>query len=157
MKILYHLPSPHTIYAGRTIYNGYRNAFLHLGHEFQPFTSDDSLARVLESFNPNIFITASHFYYLRFLDHRLLKYFRDAGLFVFVWIDAWISGVNRARVNEARSLKDNGSVLALLKDGLLGDVFLQGIEHCDERMRGFENSTGVSYHTVPLAADHTTI
>lgn len=43
MRIVYHLPSIYNIYAQRTIYNGFKNAFTDLGHEFFTFTSDDKL------------------------------------------------------------------------------------------------------------------
>lgn len=153
MKILYHIPSLKTIYAGRTIYHGYKNAFQSLGHEFRPFTSNDSLITTLESFNPDVFITATHFYYQRFLNHQVLKKFRDQGLVVFVNIDAWRSGLNISRINEARSLKDNKKIQLLLKEGLLGDIFIQAIEQDDYRMEGFEREMGCKYHTIPLAAD----
>ena len=153
MRILYHIPSLYTIYAGRTIYYGYKNAFHAMGHDFRPLTSDDSLSDILESYNPHIFITASHFYYQKFLDLRELKKCREQGLVVFVNLDAWRSGLNKSRINEAGALKDNQKYLSLLKDGLLGDIFIQGIEQDDPRMDGFERETGCAYHTVPLAAD----
>ncbi len=153
MKILYHIPSLYTIYAGRTIYHGYKNAFVGMGHDFRPLTSDDSLSDVLESYSPHIFITASHFYYQKFLNLKKLNKYRDKGLVVFVNIDAWRSGLNKSRINEASALKDNYKVLSLLKDGLLGDIFIQGIEQDDPRMDGFERETGCAYHTIPLAAD----
>lgn len=34
MKILYQVLDVNTIYAGRTIFNGYKNAFEDLGHTF---------------------------------------------------------------------------------------------------------------------------
>jgi len=157
MRVLYQIPSLHTIYAGRTIYNGYRNAFLALGHEFMPFTADDNLAQCIENFQPDIFITSCNFYYQRYLDQHLLNSYRKNGLIVFVWIDQWISGLNANRINEANSLKNNKKILALINENKLGDIFLQGIEHDDARMDGFEQETGAIYNTVPLAADHTLI
>lgn len=157
MKILYQIPSLYTIYAGRTIYNGYRNAFLELGHEFRPFTADDNFADLMEMFQPDIFITASHFYYQRYLDQTLLDHFRKNGMVVFVWLDPWTTGLNRTRVNEAGSLKNNARVRKLIQEDRLGDVFLISMEHGDDRMEGFEEETGATYHTVPLAADHTLI
>lgn len=155
MKILYQIPSLYTIYAGRTIYNGYRNAFLELGHEFRPFTADDNFAELMETFQPDIFITASHFYYQRYLDQTLLDHFRKNGMMVFVWLDPWTTGLNRTRVNEAGSLKNNAWAIKLIQEGRLGDAFLITYEHGDARMEGFEVETGATYHTVPLAADHT--
>lgn len=157
MKILYQSPSIHSIYAGRTIHNGYRNAFLELGHEFRFLTADDKFSEVMQSYRPDIFITASHFYYQRYLDNALLNECRKEGLFVFVWIDSWESGINATRINEAPSLKNNKRVLEMITRNTLGDAYLSGIEQSDERMVGFEKEMGVTYSTVPLAADHTVI
>lgn len=157
MKVLYQIPSLQTIYAGRTIYNGYRNAFLELGHEFRPFTADDDFGDLIESFQPDIFITASHFYYQKFIDNDFVNSCRNNGLFVFVWLDPWTSGLSAGRINEASSLKNNGRICELIKNDKLGDAYLLGIDHADERMDGFEKAMNVTYHTVPLAADHTKI
>ena len=153
MKILYHIPSLASIYAHRTIYNGYRNAFIDMGHEFQPFTADDNLAEVLESYRPDIFITASHHYYRKYLDFDLVRNYRDAGLFVLVKIDFWNSPMSAMRINEARSLKDDKSAIELISSGKMGDAYFHVLEQDDQRMDGFKNTLGYEYHTIPLAAD----
>lgn len=157
MKVLYQSPSLQTIYAGRTIHNGYRNAFLSLGHEFRFFTADEDFQELMESFRPDVFITATHRYYQRFIDHAYLSECRTNGLFVMVWLDPWQSGISASRINEAGSLKNNRHLRHLIEQNKLGDAYLSGIEHGDERMDGFEREMGVPYHTLPLAADHTMI
>lgn len=154
MKIAYHLPSLATIYAYRTIYNGFRNAFLDMGHEFRPFTADDRLEPYLEEYQPDIFLTASHFYYKKFLNFEVLKKYRQKGMSVFVKIDFWNSPFDQTlRVNEAKSLKDDQDTVRLIKEGLYGDYFYHVVEQGDERMAGFEEVTRYPYHTIPLAAD----
>lgn len=155
MKVLYHIPSLHSIYAQRTIYFGFKNAFIDLGHEFQPFTANDNLADVLESYRPDLFITASHYYYRKFLDFDLLRLYRKEGLFVLVKIDFWNSPLSSVRINEARSLKDDKILLDLISKGDKGDAFFHVVEQDDPRMEGFTKITGHPYHTIPLAADKT--
>lgn len=153
MKILYHIPSLDSIYAHRTIYNGFKNAFLDLGHEFRPYTADDDLADLLESYRPDLFITASHHYYRKYLDFDLLRRFRAEGLFVLVKIDFWNSPMSAMRINEAGSLKDDRKALQLIASGAMGDAFFHVIEQGDQTMHGFTETTGHKYHTIPLAAD----
>lgn len=157
MRVLYHVPSLDSIYAHRTIYHGFRNAFLDLGHEFRPFTADDDLASVLEAYRPELFITASHPYYRRYLDFALLERFRREGLFVLAKIDFWSSPISGLRINEARSLKDDSKLVALIARGTLADAFFHVVEQGDPRMEGFTRTTGHPYHTIPLAADKITL
>lgn len=149
------MPFPSSIYAQRTIYNGFRNAFVDLGHDFVALTSDDKLEHFLELNKPDIFITASHFFYRKSIDYKLLKKYRERGLFVLIKIDFWDSPLKAGRINEAKSLKDDSEVVSLIRDGLLGDAFFHVVEQGDGRMKGFEAATGHGYHTIPLAADKT--
>lgn len=80
MKVLYQLPSAATIYAGRTIYHGYKNAFIDLGHEFYTMTADDDSRQVLETFQPYIFITSLSSYYLKFLDIDAVRARKQVGM-----------------------------------------------------------------------------
>ena len=153
MKILYHIPSLDTIYAGRTIYNGFRNAFIDLGHDFLPFTADDDLEKVLKSYNPDIFITGSHFYYQKFLDYKLLEKYREKGLVVFVSIGFWKVPINKTRISEAPGFESDIKTVGLIKNNLLGDIYFNVVEQGDERMADFEKETGHKYFTIPLAAD----
>lgn len=155
MKILYHIPSLDSIYAHRTIFHGFNNAFIDMGHEFRSFTADDNLADVLETYRPDIFITASHHYYRKYLDFELLRSFRREGLFVLVKVDFWNSPISALRINEARALKDDKSALELIASGAMGDAFFHVLEQNDPRMDGFEKNTGQKCHTIPLAADKT--
>jgi hypothetical protein len=158
MRIAYHFPSKHTIYAQRTIYNGFKHAFADLGHDFHTFSADDNLPSFLEQTAPHVFITASHFYYQQQLDLSLLKQYRDRqGLVVFVKIDFWKSPMSKFRINEAHSLCEDRKTVDKIKEGLLGDVFFHVVEQDDERMDGFEKGTGLPFHTIPLAADKTVL
>lgn len=153
MKILYHIPSLDTIYAGRTIYNGYKNAFIDLGHDFRPLTSDDDFRKTLESFQPDIFITSLNGYYLKFIDLDFLKEYKKKGLKVFVNIPFWESPMSKLRINESGSLSTNQEYINLIKSGNFGNVYYNSCEQEDERMNGFEKITGYPYYTIPLAAD----
>ncbi|MFA6004873.1 MAG: glycosyltransferase [Patescibacteria group bacterium] len=157
MKIAYHIPSPETIYAYRTIFNGYKNAFEKLGHRFFPFTQDEKLAVFLERVQPDIFMTSSHFYYQKFLNLELLMKYRKKGMVLFTKIDFWNSPISKARINEAPSLKDESGKVAQIQSGLLGDIFFHTVEQEDERMDGFTKVTGKNFETIPLACDATVI
>jgi spore maturation protein CgeB len=153
VKILYHFPNIQSIYAQRTIFNGFKNAFVDLGHEFKALTADDDLSEVLKVFRPDIFITASHFLYRKNIDYDLLKKYRDQGLVVFTKIDFWNSPHSAKRISEAKGMKEDGEVVRLIKNHLLGDIFFHVVEQGDKRMDGFKEETGYEYHTIPLAAD----
>ena len=157
MKILFHIPSTNTIYAGRTIYHGYKNAFTHLGHEFKELTADDDFMTTLAKFQPDIFMTSLNNYYLRYLDLDILNQYRKKGLKVLVNIPFWDSPLSKLRINETPGLKDTPEHIKLLADDRLGDIFYNICEQGDGRMKGFEQATGLKYHTVPLAADHLTL
>lgn len=147
------MPSMDTIYAQRTIYNGYKNAFEDLSHKFYTFTANQNLETFLDDNSIDLFITSSHFYYQKFIDFKILKSFRNLGLKVFTKIDFWNSPISRFRINEAKGLKSDIKTVNLIKDGILGDVYFHVVEQSDERMNGFEQETGYKYHTIPLAAD----
>ena len=158
MKIAYHFPSLHTIYAQRTVYNGYKHAFRDLGHDFYTFSAGETLDAFLERHEPHIFITGSHFFYQKYLDYRTLNRYRvNNGLVVFVKIDFWKSPLSRFRINEAQSLRDDRKSVRLIKDGMMGDLFFHVVEQDDERMDGFQKETGYPFHTIPLAADKTVL
>ena len=155
MRIVYHLPSQYSVYAQRTIYHGFKNAFIDLGHDFYTFTNNDDLKSLLQETNPDILITASHFFYRKHLDYDLLKKFRNNGMVMFTKLDYWNSPLPKARINEPKSLSKDIKTVELIKAGLLGDVFFHVVEQGDERMEGFEEATGYPYYTIPLAADKT--
>lgn len=157
MKVAYHQPSLDTIYAQRTVYNGFKHAFTDLGHVFLPFTANDNLETFLDQHQPDIFLTSSHFYYRKFLDFQLLKKYRAKGMTLVTKIDFWNSPMAKFRINEASSMKNDRVLLDLLQDNLLGDFFYHVVEQDDPRMSGFQETTGATFFTLPLAADATVI
>lgn len=155
LKILFQNLSINTVYAGRTIYNGYRNAFLDMGHEFKTLTADDNMGKVLEEFKPDIFFTGLSSFSLKYLDLDVLQKYRKKGLKVFVNVPAWRSSMSRLRINECPGLKNSPGYVELIRSGKFGDVYYNSVEADDERIKGFEEGTGAKYHTIPLAADKT--
>lgn len=153
MKILYQVPHLNTIYAGRTIYDGYKNAFLDLGHDFRFLTAEDNQEVVFEEYSPDILITGLHSYLIKYLDLGLVKKHKLRGLKIFVNTPFWTSPISRLRVNEAPSLSGNVEYIELIKSGDFGDIYYNACEQDDPRMEGFETSTGYPHYTVPLAAD----
>jgi spore maturation protein CgeB len=152
MKILYHIPSLSTIYAGRTIYFGYKNAFEDLGHTFLVLTSQDNLTEVLSNHKPDIFISSLSNYTLKFLDLEILNQARQRGMKAFMSVPFWNSPLSQWRINEAQSLKTDLNKVKLITQGKLGDVFYNPCEQDDERMDGFEQETGYKHTTIRLAA-----
>lgn len=153
MKILYHAPSLDSIYANRTIYTGYKNAFINMGHKFEPLTAEHNFVEKIENFQPDLFITSSHFWYRKYINYDAMKSFRKNGLFVLTKIDFWDSPISRARINEAKSLRSDKKAVSLIRQELLGDDYFHVVENDDVRMIGFQKEFGFGFHTIPLAAD----
>ena len=153
MKISYHQPALSTVTANRTIYEGFKFAFEDSGHIFSTYTAGVDLEKFLQENNPDIFITASHFFHRKQLDFDTLKKYRDKGMKVFVKIDFWNSPLLAGRVNEAKSMKDDAEILDLIKKNMFGDIYFHVVEQGDKRMGGFEEVTGHNFKTLPLAAD----
>lgn len=154
MRIAYHYPAASTIYAQRTIHRGFKHAFEALGHSFHTFSPGNPLAEFLDFAQPDVFISASHFFYRKQLDYDLLARWRDRGMTLITKIDFWNSPLE-GRINEAKSLKLDTEALRMIRVGRLGDVFFHVVEQDDPRMDGFVDQTGVPFATVPLAADRT--
>lgn len=152
MKILYQLPSAATIYAGRTIYHGYKNAFLDLGHEFYTLTANDDSRQILETLQPDIFITSLSSYYLKFLDIDAVRARKQAGMRVLINTPLWNSPFSKLHINETASLSSNNEHIRLIKSGI-GDIYYNVCEQGSALMDGFEKTTGFEYRTIPLAAD----
>lgn len=150
MKILYQIPSLETVYAGRFIYEGYKDAFLDLGHKFRPYTSRDNLAVMLEEYNPDIFISSLHRYALKFLDLPLLEKYREKGLVFFNQIQSWKKQSNQFAGGD---LQSQTHLVNLIKKGLAGDIFFHWLKQDDESMDGFTKITGYPFHTILLAAN----
>lgn len=155
MKILYQVLDVNTIYAGRTIYNGYKNAFEDLGHSFKLIGLDDNIEKQLDEYRPDIFFTFLNSLSFKFHDRKSIKKFKKRGVRVFVNISFWNSPFSTLRFNESRSLSKSPEILKLIKSGDFGDIYFNVCEQGDQRMNGFEKATGYKYHTIPLAADKT--
>ena len=155
--IAYHMPYPSTIYATKYIYEGFKHAFEDMGHTFVTLTPDDQLEPFLKKHQPDIFITASHFFYRKFLDFEVLKKYRQKGMVLLTKIDYWQSPIHSNRINEAPSMKDDQVAKSLIRSGLLGDHYFCTASQDDGRMRGFSDFAGQPYITIPLAADKYTL
>jgi len=150
MKVVYQIPHLETVYAVRYIYEGYKNAFKDMGHEFRPYTAKDNLQNLLESFAPDIFISSLNSYNLKFLDLNLLKKYRKNGLALFMQIGPWNPQCDQFG---AGGLRDRPSEIALIKNGLAGDIFFHWMQQDDPYMDGFSQATGYPFETILIAAD----
>lgn len=153
MKVLYQIPSLNTIYAGRTIYYGYKNAFEDLGYTFRPLTADDNPEKIIENFNPDILFTCLTPYYLKYLPPDTIKKFRQRGVRIFVNLPLWKSPMSKLRINETKSISENQEFIRLIRSGAYGDIYYNVYEQGDQRMDGFEKVTGYKHITILLAAD----
>ncbi len=153
MRVLFQIPYLNTIYAGRTIYYGYRNAFLDLGHKFASVTANDNFSSKLKSYDPDILITSLNPFNLKFMDLDVIKDRRKKGMKVFVNTPFWKSPISRFRLNETPSLSENKRYIDLIKSDTFGDVYYNVCEQGDSRMAGFEKVTGKKHYTILLAAD----
>lgn len=150
LKILYHIPYPKTVYAGRFIYEGYKAAFRNAGHDFETLTSNHDLSTVLSYFKPNIFMSSLHIYYLKNLNLELLKKYRKNGLFFLNIVPAWKKHSKQYGVDD---LKSNTALVKLISNGLAGDAFYNWLEKGSSSMDGFEKTTKKPFITILLAAD----
>lgn len=155
MKILYQIPHLNTIYAGRTIYNGYKNAFEDLGHEFKALTTDDNPEKIFEEYKPEILFTGLNDYCLKYLPAKSIRKQKQKGLRVFVNTPFWKSPLSKLRFNEVPSISENKNYQELIRSGGYGDVFFNICEQGDIKMDGFEKATGYRPETILLAADKT--
>lgn len=154
ITVAYHNPYPDTIYATRYVFIGFQNAFTHMGHKFVVFSPGQDLEEFLNRHQPQLFITASHFFYRKFLDFELLKKWRQSrGMVLLTKIDFWDSPLNKNRINEAPGMKDDKEAKRLIKEDLLGDYYFHPSAQNDARMAGFAKFTSQDYITIPLAAD----
>ena len=153
MKILYHVPHLNIRSAYRNIYNGYKNAFTTLGHDFKFLTAQDNQSNTIKNHNPDIFFTALIPYFIKFLDVDSVKSQRKSNMKVFVRLPFWNSPLSKLRLNETPSLKDLTELVKLITSDEFGDEYYSTCREEDPRMKGFEGKTGHTYHTVLLAAD----
>lgn len=147
------MPYPSTIYATKYIYEGFKHAFEDGGYEFVAFTPGHDLDSFLKKHKPAVFMTASHFFYRKQLNYDVLKKYRSKGMVLLTKVDYWESPINKNRINEAPSMKDDSTAKQLIKDGLLGDYYYSTTSQEDGRMDGFAHFAKQQYITIPLAAD----
>lgn len=158
ITVAYHNPYPDTIYATRYVFIGFANAFKAMGHNFVVFSPGQNLGTFLNHHKPDLFITASHFLYRKALDYELLKKWRQKhGMVLLTKIDFWDSPLNKSRINEAPSMKNDKEAKRLIKAGLLGDYYFHVSGQKDKRMAGFAEFAEQDYITIPLAADEFTL
>jgi len=153
LKILYQLPNPDTIYAGKTIYFGYKHAFEDLGHEFKTLTPDSNQKQLFEEYKPDIFMTGIGPLVFKFLDLGLVKKQKKKGMKVLVNTPFWKSPLSKFRINETKSLSNNKEWIKLIMTGDFGDIYYNICEQGDPYMDGFTKTTGYKLHTILLAAD----
>lgn len=157
LKILFHLPNPDTVYAGRTIYYGYKHAFEDLGYEFRTLTPDSNQIQLLEQYKPDILMTSMGSLIFKFLDLNLVKKQKKQGMKVFINTPSWKSPMSKLRINEVPGISGNKDYVELIKSGNFGDVYYNVCEQGDPRMEGFEKITGYRPYTILLAADKTVL
>lgn len=153
LKILYHQPNPNSIYAGRTIFFGYKHAFENMGHEFKSLTPDDDQIEFFTKYKPDLFFTSIGPLVFKYLNLDLLKMQKKKGMKVVVTTPFWKSPMSRFRINEVQSLSENKKLIDLIHSGNFGDIYHNICEQGDPRMEGFTKSTGYQCHTILLAAD----
>lgn len=153
MKVLFHIPSVETVYAMRSIYHGFKNAFNHSGDVFKTLDQNVKFERILNEFKPDLFITSSHYWYRKQIDFKILNIFRKKGMFVLVKVDFWNSPFSKFKINEAKALKDDYDLINLIKRDNFGDAYYHNVEQNDPRMAGFYKGTGRNFYTIPLACD----
>lgn len=150
LKILYQIPSLETVYAGKFIYNGYKDAFIDLGYSFRPLTSKMDSKKVFREYKPDIFITGLGAYSFKFIDLEVIKRCREKGTVMFTQIPTWKRSHNQ---HEVRDLKSNKKLTTLVQQGLAGDIFFNWIEQEDPLMEGFTKATGYPFQTILVAAN----
>ena len=151
MRVIYHIPSTDSIYAGRFIYEGYKNAFIARGHEFQTFSSGDDVRDLIEKFEPDLFISSLNLHHLKYLDLEFMaKRRKDKGMALAMQVPPW---KQHSKQYQHTGLSENHNLLDLISKNLAGDIFFNWIEADDPCMEGFKKATGRNFHTVLLAAD----
>lgn len=153
MRILYHVFIPNTIYAGRSIFKGYENAFKDLGHCFKLVGIDSDLEKEIYNYSPDILFTFLGSISFKFQKLKLIKNIRKKGVKVFVNISYWNSPFKKTRLNESASLSKIPEIVKIIKSGEFGDIYYNVCEQDDLRMDGFYKATGYNYYTILLAAD----
>jgi len=137
LKILYHIPYPTGTGADRWIYNGWRDAFVDLGHDFHELTAFDDLLQTAKKTKPDIFITWINLVNFE-KESKNLVHLREKGVKIFMGI--WWP--------MPPSLKDAEE--HLLRYPLV-DIYFG--EREPEGMYDFEERFKAKYHVIPNAAN----
>ncbi len=134
MKILYHIPYPDSLDAGRFIYEGWRDAFLDLGHDVAVLSAQDNVKEKIMNVKPDIFLSAVnlHTSHEKSSIYPLLK---ESGVKILLWVD-W-------------PLKRDDLEILTTTDYV--DVLFG--EREQETMKAFEDATKKSYHLIANAAN----
>ena len=134
MRILYHVPDPNSTGADRWIYEGWKHAFLDLGHQFFELTEGDELEEKIRKTKPDIFWTAINKISVS-EGKKILRKIRAQGIKVFFMVDWPI------KEEEIRTIRTEE----------VADIFFG--EREPESMAEFISTTGRAYHLIPNAAD----
>ncbi len=148
MRILYHIPNLGSTQADIYIYQNYRDAFVDMGHEFQPFENRQDLAATLAAFKPDLFITNTHDLYYSHLDLSVLQAARQAGIFVLAYAQPLLSS---ADAYDDYSLSGQTAKLEAIQTGHMADAYYSYEE--PEGTLPFTQETGYPVHAIPLAAN----
>ncbi|TRZ80984.1 hypothetical protein D4R86_03335 [bacterium] len=136
MKILYHIKQPRGMGAHRFIYDGYKNAWQDLGHEFLPLTDKDNLKQKLIGTKPDLFFASLD--YLHFpQDIKTIKKARSLGIKVFMGV--------------GHLFDRDPNILKIMQDPEFADLYYGEKE--PECMAHFKKLIGKDYHTIAHAAD----
>lgn len=153
MRIVYYLPSPYTIYANRSIYHGFKNAFVDMGHTFATYSVGDNLAALMEQEQPDIFMMQLGLYELKYLDLDIILAHKKRGMQVFVYMPYRNSPLAWRRINEVRNIKNNKKLMDFICRDNIGDIYYNSCEQWDPRMEWFNRDTWYTHHCIPFAAD----
>ena len=137
MRVLFHIPSKNTLYAMRSILNGFKNAFINAGDEFRIFDQNKNFIDEINNFKPNLFITSSHFWYRKQINFKVLNEFRKKGMFVLVKVDFWEPVFSKLKFNEAKPLKYDHNLIKKISKDEFGDAYYHNVEQDDKRMEDF--------------------
>lgn len=147
MRVLWHISDPGGAYAGRYIAEGYRDAFIDLGHEFHFLVRGESFSEVYRRVRPDLFFTFIDDEYFDSLDLDLLTRERAAGrtsVFAFVHPLKQIAPGLPGMAAAAHKID-------AMRRGRYADFYHSYFE--EWLMRDFEAVTGQRYWKLPLAAN----
>jgi len=134
MKILYHIPYPNALDAGRFIYDGWSDAFKSLGHSVLPLTASDNIIDKVQEIKPDIFISAVNLVPPGQKEF-IYKEIKKCGTKILLWVDWPLDPTD----------------LELFKNKDIVDVYFGERELSS--MEDFIKQTGQNYHLIANAAN----